>query len=399
MTDSKKHTLHAMALEACYWMGNCAYGAYVVTMLTDCGYSAATASALMTFVAVVSFIVQPLTGYLCDNFFPQRSVFMLLVGCSIPLYLLFNSSMQSLPLTILCMFMLTLCMQQLPGLVDSWILRMQKDDPNINYGLCRGTASLMYATASLIMGSVTTAYGHHARMIIGACMSVLAVLVAFTIKGHRPASKAEKSGEKPAPAKHMSTLETFKVMSQNKTYMLVLLMAFAIWLGSSCTSTFLPTLVKELGGDSGLVGTAFSIIAYSEVPAMFLTSRILRRFKTKNVVLFACAAYVLRMGMTCLAPNLTVLLLMQPLQGISYAILWPTCITYVNQIVEERVKSTSVMTFTSVTLGISGIFANAIGTAILSATGNVRMVFLYATCAVSVGLLIAVYGRLRKLWK
>lgn len=398
MTSSQKHTLHGMALEAFYWMGNCAYGAYAVAMLTDYGYSPATAAALMTCVALVSFIAQPVTGYICDNFFPHWKVFMLLVSCSVPLYLSFTSAMASMPLTILCLIALTLCMQQLPGLVDAWILRMQKDDPGINYGLCRGTASLMYATIALIMGGITTAYGHHARMILGACMSVCAVIVAFTLRGRKTAPRVDRPA-KPEAAERLSTVETFKILARNKTYVLLLAMVCVIWLGSACTSTFLPTLVKELGGNSGMVGTTFSIIAYSEVPAMFLITPILRRFKAKHVITFAAAIYVLKMATTCLAPSLPVLLALQLLQGLSYAVLWPACINYLNRIVEDRVKSTAVMTFSSVTLGVSAIFANAIGTAILSATGDVRAVFLYSTCATSAGLMIALYGHIRKIWK
>ncbi|MBR6791362.1 MAG: hypothetical protein IKM31_10920, partial [Oscillospiraceae bacterium] len=95
----------------------------------------------------------------------------------------------------------------------------------------------------------------------------------------------------------------------------------------------------------------------------------------------------------------TSVLLVQLLQGVSFAIIWPACINYLNRIVDDRVKSTAVMTFSSATLGISPIFANAIGTAILSATGDVRMVFVYSTCATAVGLLIAVYGYIRGIWK
>lgn len=400
MTASMKRTLHAMALEAFYWMSNCAYGAYIVTTLTDCGYKPETASAIMTVMAVVAFATQPITGYICDNYLPHWKVFIFLTGAAIPLYLLLIGAMASPVLTILCMIAITLSMQQLPGLVDAWILRMQKDDPGINYGLCRGTASLMYATIGLIMGSLTTTYGHFARMILGASMAFCAIIVAFTLRGRKTAPRI---GGDDVPddtiQEKLSTKETIRILLKNKTYMLLLVMVCVVWLGSSCTSTFLPTLVKEMGGDSGTVGTTFSIIAYSEVPGMFLISLILRRFKAKHVITFATAAYVLKMCTTFLAPNLSALLAVQLLQGISYAILWPACINYLNRIVDDRVKSTAVMTFSAASLGISPIFANAIGTAILSFTGDVRMVFLYSTCATFAGLLIAIYGYIRNIWK
>lgn len=305
--------------------------------------------------------------------------------------------MASLPLLVATLFLLTITMRQMPGLIDSWILRMQKDDPDLNYGSCRGTASLMYATSALVMGGVTTACGHHTRMIIAAVFMIGAAVVAFTLRETKPEKKADASA--PAPVQRTSTGETFRVMFQNKTYVLLLLMAFAIFLGITSTETFLPTLVKDMGGDSGFVGTMFSVISYSEVPAMFLVARLLKKVRAKYVLTFACSVYLLRMVLTFFAPTLPFLVAAQALQGLSYAVFWPTCMAYVKEITEERVRSTSVMTFSSVTLGASGILGNAVGTAILSASGNIRTVFIFTSCAVAVSLLINLYGHAKKLWK
>ena len=72
---------------------------------------------------------------------------------------------------------------------------------------------------------------------------------------------------------------------------------------------------------------------------------------------------------------------------------------YLNKIVEEEIRSTAIMTFSSVTLGVSCIFGNAIGTMILSATGNVRLVFVFASVSAAIGLLLGLYGLARKIWK
>ena len=44
---------------------------------------------------------------------------------------------------------------QVPGLVDSWIIHMKKQHPALNYGLPRGTGSLVFAATAQIMGTVT----------------------------------------------------------------------------------------------------------------------------------------------------------------------------------------------------------------------------------------------------
>ncbi|MBR6791364.1 MAG: MFS transporter [Oscillospiraceae bacterium] len=395
MTKSAKHTLHVMLLSGSFWIALSGYGAFIVTMITDHGYSATTASAIMTVMSVVAFAVQPITGYLCDNFFSQRTVFIVLGCCSMPLCFFLQASMSSLPLLIVTMLLLSVPCRRIPGLIDSWIVRMQKHDPDLNYGWCRGTASLTYAASALIMGRITTAFGHGTRMILTAACVACTIIVALTLKD----VKQEKREETPAPAGHLSTGEAFRIMFRNKTYLLLLVMAFVIFLGVTSTETFLPTLVKEMGGDSGFVGTMFSIIAFSEVPAMFLVARILKKVKAKYVLTFAAGVYLLRMMLTFFARDLTFLVAAQALQGLSYAVFWPTCMNYVREITEERVRSTSVMTFSSVTLGASGILGNASGTLILSLTGNVRAVFIFTSCVVLLSLLISIFGHVKKIWK
>lgn len=125
----------------------------------------------------------------------------------------------------------------------------------------------------------------------------------------------------------------------------------------------------------------------------------MKKVRAKYVLTFACGVYLLRMVLTFFAPTLPFLVAAQALQGLSYAVFWPTCMAYVKEITEERVRSTSVMTFSSVTLGASGILGNAVGTAILSASGDVRTVFIFTSCAVAVSLLINLYGHAKKLWK
>jgi len=394
MKNSVKSTLQAMALQGFYGFANCSYGAFLVMMLTDHGYSAAMATGLLTCFAVVSFISQPIAGYLSDSRFSPRTLILLLTGCIIPVLLIMPHVMHSLPLVILCMLIMNICGAQLPGLLDSWILSMQREEPDLSYGVCRGTASLTYATGALVMGGFTAAYGHSSRLLMGAAaFACLALTSLFLRKGH---GKAEKEA---APVSPITTKEAIGLLLKNRTYLLLLIVAFLTFFSTNCTTTFLSPLVVELGGDVGALGTVYSIISYCEVPVMFLMGWLLKKFRTHRVIVFACGLAAVRMVLTCFASDLTWMLVIQPLEGISYAILWAACVTYINEITEDRVRSTSVMTFTAVTGGICSIFGSALGTAVLSVTDSARMVFVCATGAVCLGFAAGIYGILRKIWK
>lgn len=387
-----------------FWASYCAFSSFIVTMLTDYGYSSATATAMMTASSVLSFIAQPVSGYICDNFIPHKWVYIVLTICALPTMVLMPMLLFSPVLTLISMLLFTVFMVQMPGLLDAWVIGLTNLHPRLNYGISRGSSSFAFAIAAQAMGTLTAVYGHGARCWVGAVLGLLSIIVAFMLeplpcRRDREKKEADNASEQHTESKSsLSTAETISRLAKNHAYVLLLVMSFLLFMGTSCFSSFIPVLTQELGGGSGEVGTVFALTALSEVPAMFLMASILRKVAAKKVIVLAGLFYLLRLSLTAIAPNYTVMLLVQVLQGLSFAVIWPAAMAYLNQIMDYEVRSTAIMTFSSVTLGVSGIFGNAIGTAILAAT-NVRMVFVFASISAGVGLALGLYGLARKIWK
>lgn len=401
MNKTREIQVKGLLVQALFWASYCAYSSFIVNMLTDYGYPSATATGMMTATSVLSFIAQPVSGYICDNFISHKRVYIALTICALPTMVLLSHCLFSPVLTMALMLLFTVFMVQMPGLLDAWVIGLTNLYPGVNYGLCRGSSSLLFAIAAQAMGWVTAQFGHGARMWLGAALGLLSVIVAFTLKELPTRRQAETAaGEANSRNPHgLSTGETVKILVRNKCYLLLLAMNFLLFLGYSCVSSFIPVLTEQLGGGSSEVGTVFALNALAEVPAMFLMSAVLRKVPAKKVILFAAVFFVLRLGLTALSANFTMMLLIQLMQGFSFAVIWPASMGYLNQIVEDGVRSTAIMTYSSVTLGVSAIFGNLFGTLILSAVGDVRMVFGFSALAAGLGLLLGVYGMARKIWK
>ena len=401
MNKTREIQVKGLLVQALFWASYCAYSSFIVNMLTDYGYPSATATGMMTATSVLSFIAQPVSGYICDNFISHKRVYIALTICALPTMVLLSHCLFSPVLTMALMLLFTVFMVQMPGLLDAWVIGLTNLYPGVNYGLCRGSSSLLFAIAAQAMGLVTAQFGHGARMWLGAALGLLSVIVAFTLKELPTRRQAEAAaGEANSRNPHgLSTGETVKILARNKCYLLLLAMNFLLFLGYSCVSSFIPVLTEQLGGGSGEVGTVFALNALAEVPAMFLMSAVLRKVPAKKVILFAAVFFVLRLGLTAMSVNFTMMLLVQLLQGFSFAVIWPASMGYLNQIVEDGVRSTAIMTYSSVTLGVSAIFGNLFGTLILSAAGDVRMVFGFSALVAGLGLMLGVYGMIRKIWK
>ena len=401
MNKTREIQVKGLLVQALFWASYCAYSSFIVNMLTDYGYPSATATGMMTATSVLSFIAQPVSGYICDNFISHKRVYIALTICALPTMVLLSRCLFSPVLTMALMLLFTVFMVQMPGLLDAWVIGLTNLYPGVNYGLCRGSSSLLFAIAAQAMGWITAQFGHGARMWLGAALGLLSVIVAFTLKELPTRRQAETAaGEANSRNPHgLSTGETVKILVRNKCYLLLLAMNFLLFLGYSCVSSFIPVLTEQLGGGSGEVGTVFALNALAEVPAMFLMSAVLRKVPAKKVILFAAVFFVLRLELTAMSVNFTMMLLVQLLQGFSFAVIWPASMGYLNQIVEDGVRSTAIMTYSSVTLGVSAIFGNLFGTLILSAAGDVRMVFGFSALVAGLGLLLGVYGMVRKIWK
>ena len=141
-----KRPVYVEEMDGLFWAGYCSFSSFIVPYLQNIGFSENAASAVMTAIATVSFLVQPLTGRLCDTRFSQKQVYLTLSACAIPLLILLPLAAGSVPLTLLIIFGLTLAVYQVPGLVDSWILRIKKEYLALNYGIPRGTGSIFVVT-------------------------------------------------------------------------------------------------------------------------------------------------------------------------------------------------------------------------------------------------------------
>lgn len=383
-----KVTIQTMLLDGIFWATYCSFGSFVVPFLTDSGFSDTTATLILTLISVVSFAVQPLTGFLCDTRISERNLYILFAAVSIPLLLLLPSLTGNLPLLLTALFILTITLYQVPGLIDSLVIRMKQQYPSLNYGLPRGTGSLVFAINAQIMGALTVSYGHGARFLMGSILLAINIAVAFTLRQPGPAERPAASHSQRAPV---------SALFSNRTYMLLLGVTFLAMSGSACINSFLSILAAQLGGDSGTVGSALGVAALFEVPSMFFMNRILQKIPARRVILTGSFFYIFRLGAHLVAPDPASLIAIQVLQCLSFALLWPAAVNYINDIVSDSLKSTAIMTFSSVGLGISSIFGTALGTALLPIV-NVTGVFAVCTGLTVLGFLLALYGGLRRWW-
>ncbi|MGH2626886.1 MAG: MFS transporter, partial [Anaerolineales bacterium] len=117
-------------------------------------------------------------------------------------------------------------------------------------------------------------------------------------------------------------------------------------------SNFLSILLEEMGTTTTFVGIALTISTLSELPVMFFSPWLLRRFKPEGLLLVAMASSGLRALLYFVAGSPDVVLAIQVLHGLTFPALWIAGVTYASENAPPGLGATAQAFFGSVLMGL-----------------------------------------------
>ena len=210
-------------------------------------------------------------------------------------------------------------------LIESWIFRLEKDYPELDYGRIRGFGSLFYAFAGVVIGLVIDRFGYASTSSIAAICAVL--LIPFVLS--LPLPHKGLPAEKELTAAKSLNRQMKSLLKDIGFLLLVFINSFesvSFWAVSNKYSLF----VEEKGGTSFHSGLGIFVLAFSEFVVIYSYSK-LSRHRTP-VMLYAVGAaftfvraWVLGMAKT---PMEAVLFI--ALNGLSFGLTMPSKAALVN---------------------------------------------------------------------
>ena len=100
-------------------------------------------------------------------------------------------------------------------------------------------------------------------------------------------------------------------------------------------------LKNDLHADRALVGLSRTVTCGAEVPAFLAAAYLLRRMGTLGVLAITCVAYIVRLLAYAILHDPVYVLLIEPLHGITYALMWNASAAYAHQISPPGMNSTA----------------------------------------------------------
>ena len=251
----------------------------------------------------------------------------------------------------------------------------------LNYGIARGSGSLIYAITTTVMGNLIAARGVDIACLCTAGCFLLGILAAGALpllstrkeasEGKQSLEKADTSEEKQSLEKASASSEkqegktssqsgTIAFLLHYKKLTLCLVGIILVYFFYSAFFSFMIYHARNVGGDTTTVGYVQSIGAIVELPAMFGFSYLVKRFSCRKLLKFSVVFFVIKALLLLLATSPAWLYGAHLLQCLSYAIFLPATVYYANEQVEEQdqFKAQAIMTAATT---MSAMLASLVG--------------------------------------
>ena len=149
------------------------------------------------------------------------------------------------------------------------------------------------------------------------------------------------------------------------------------------TNTYLIQMLREVGGDSGNLGTAMAIAAVLEIPVMFSFTHIAKKVPSSILLVISAVSYVGKGILYLAGGSITMIYFAQILQMTSYAIYAPAVVKFSDECMAEEDKVTG-QAFMSMTSAVGGVIGNLCGGWLIDHTG-IRSMLLFGTIFAAAG--------------
>ena len=152
-----------------------------------------------------------------------------------------------------------------------------------------------------------------------------------------------------------------RVLFANRPWMLFLVMVFIAGIGNATINNYLFVYLQSLGASNTLMGFALTVSTLSEIPAMFFSDRLLRRFGARGMLLIAMTTIGLRLICYSLTTQPWVVLVIQLCHGLTFAAIYTAGVYFADQVAPPGMKATTQGMFSGTLMGFGAAAGGLLG--------------------------------------
>ncbi|WP_059351703.1 MFS transporter [Bacillus coahuilensis] len=317
-------------------------GSFIAVYLVFRGLSAAEIGLVLAAGKVAMLIANPVSGYMSDRLKTIKrlvltgAIFMTAFGA-----LMFSS--QSFEAILLLYFLFSFSLGPVVALGES-LAQKTANDMKLSFGSFRMWGSLGAAIAVLGSGLLLSLISIHWIILPFLFFCVFLIGTALKIEDVVVSTK---------PVKFSDTL----LLLKNRSLFLFLASSLFVTIAHRANDDYIALFITEMGGNESLIGWAWFIGIFTEFLVFSWSYKWYRQYHPLTFTVIAAVLYGVRYLVMSFVYDPYILLLLQPLHGITFGILYTAAFDYVTRIVPKELQSTGHVLLSMSFFGISGIIA------------------------------------------
>ncbi|HET7142701.1 MAG TPA: major facilitator superfamily domain-containing protein 6 [Anaerolineales bacterium] len=356
-----------------YYAGAAALIPFLTIHYKSLGFSGGQIGIFSAVIPLVSLFSGPLWGWLADSTRKHQQALILAMMGAIGFAILLaipHSFYILLVMLILFAFFSTPIMP----LVDNATLAALGDHKD-HYGRIRLWGAVGWGIAAPVIGYLTESSG--LRWAFGGYVLLmgLGVLVATQLS---------------IRSAHIDALisQDMRAILQDPRWRIFLIVAFVGGILLSAISSFLFIYLQDIGAHKTLLGFTLTVATLSELPVLYFSSILLRRWGMFNLMIVALFFFAIRALAYSFISLPWMALPIQLLHGLTFSLMWAAGISYADRIAPPGMSATAQGLFSGVMLGVGSATGSLLGGFLFDVVGAIWMFRVVAGIAVlAIGIL------------
>ena len=357
-----------------YWMFYGVVCSFASVFLLDRGYSNSDIGIILAVANVLAVFMQPILADLAD-----RSKRISLIGVTEVITIIlavlmaatFILNRASIALSVVFVMMVA-WITALQPLFNSLCFKLSECGHEVSFGIPRSMGSLFYAVLVAFLGTLVEKHGIIVLQLSGEM--ILAALLFTLWLTSRHFNKA--GGSKVAEAKGETLEEEINLIDfvkRNRLFVIANIAIAGIFFSNAIFNNYMLQIVESVGGDSEDMGHIFSVMAFLEIPPMFLFDKIRKHFRIQTLLKFSAVCFAVKTAWVFFSGSVGMLIVAQFFQLTAFGVFIPAIVIFIDEIMDrgEAVKGQALYT---IVVTVSTVFASLAGGFILDIAGPKIMV-------------------------
>ena len=346
----------------------CLYGGlgflvpFMAVLLNDKGFSPASVGILTAVQPIASLLILPALSLHADRTRSSVRITTIAVAFSCLFALIFcGASSKSV---VACGAVgLAIAMTPIPPFFDDHTMGMLEAKDKSKWGNLRVFGAYGWGIAAPVSSYL---FGHYGWIYAAIGFSVLLVGMAYCMISSKDAAKRD-----PTEKRYGAVL---KLIANDRSILAFVMGACFMGMGYILIGTFLFIFLKnELQAPDLLLGISISLTVAVEIPFMAMSGKLHERFTDAQLFTAASLGWVVRVVGYSLLTNPWYVLVLEPLHGFSFALMWLSSVHSFSQSFPKDLSATAFGVLHASVFGFGPIVGNIIGGILYDSVGPRKM--------------------------